>query len=76
MGLAWGGVNTKYWVQDHLTKYREFIGLIPSVTLGYEFNHNSSFLSFIELTLSQPALSVKKTGSMQPIAELSAGLGF
>ena len=67
-GLAWGGINSHK---------RDFVGIIPSATAGYEFARKSSFLGFSELTISQPALLVGHSGSFPgPIAELSMGVGF
>ena len=67
-GMAWGGVESK---GNH------FIGMIPSATLGYEFSRKSSILGFVDLTVSQPAVSVYRSGAFPgPIAELSTGIGF
>ncbi len=67
-GLAWGGVDSR--TQD-------FIGIIPSVMVGYEFVRKSVFLGFAELTVSQPALSVYRKGSFPgPCVEFSTGIGF
>lgn len=67
-GLAWGGLSSKG---------QNFVGLIPSFTLGFEFAHRASFLGFGEFTISQPALSVTRKGAFPgPIAELSMGIGF
>ena len=68
-GLAWGGV--------HLDRKREFFGIIPSATLGYEFSHKSLLLGFAELNISQPAIPFSFRGRFPgPIAELSIGGGF
>ncbi len=68
-GLAWGGISTK--------KGDNFIGIIPSVTVGYEFTHKASFLGFGEFTISQPSIAVYRKGPLSgPIAELSMGIGF
>jgi len=67
-GLAWGGLENEEC---------EFLGLIPSLTAGYEFAHNQDFLSFSELTISQPVLPVVYEGAFPgPQLELSAGIGF
>ncbi len=68
-GMAWGGVHNR--------KGNEFVGLIPSATVGYEFLHKSTALGFTELTVSMPAVPVYKEGkTMGPIAEISVGAGF
>jgi hypothetical protein len=67
-GLAWGGIDSRK---------QRYIGLIPSVVAGYEFIRKSVVLSFLELTLSQPALSVYRTEEFPgPIVEFSTGIGF
>jgi hypothetical protein len=68
-GMAWGGVHSAR---------TNFLGLIPSATLGYEFAHNASVLGFSELSISQPVLDVQKqTSSLpSPMAQLSVGVGF
>ncbi len=67
-GLAWGGLANEKC---------DFVGIIPSVTAGYEFAHNQEFLSFSELTISQPAVPVMDGKSFPgPQVELSAGIGF
>ena len=77
-GLAWGFLEYKY-KDEQGNKYQEtqrFVGLVPSVTIGYEFFHRSTVLS-LELNLSQPALPVNKTGKNPgPIAEMFVGTGF
>jgi hypothetical protein len=68
-GLAWGEMKSK----DN----RDFQGVIPSATLGVEMFRNTAFRSFVELTVSQPA--VAKTVSEKfpgPVAEISLGAGF
>lgn len=68
-GLAWGGVAA--------SGHNDFIGIIPSVTAGYEFVRKTSFLGFSELTISQPALPVFQEGSFPgPCVEISTGIGF
>lgn len=68
-GLAWGGISNK--------RGDNFIGIIPSVTVGYEFTHKASFLGFGEFTISQPSIAVYRKGPLSgPIAELSMGIGF
>jgi len=67
-GLSWGGISSK----SH-----NFIGLIPSATIGYEFLHRTAFLGFAEFNISQPAIAVYHDGIFPgPIAELSMGVGF
>lgn len=68
-GMAWGGVHSARTT---------FLGLIPSVTLGYEFAHTASVLGFSEFSVSQPVLDVQKqTPSLpSPMAQLSVGVGF
>lgn len=80
-GLAWGGVaSVNKSLEDEDEKFIKdegFIGIIPSVTIGYEFAHKANFLSFSEFTLSQPALAVIRQGKFpSPIAEVSVGIGF
>jgi hypothetical protein len=68
-GIAWGGVHNK--------KGKNFVGLIPHATVGYEILHKSSALGFTEMTLSQPAISLYHEGQFSgPIVELSVGTGF
>jgi hypothetical protein len=68
-GLAWGGV--------HPERKTDFIGIIPSFTLGYEIAHKAPLLGFIELNVSQPAVPLEKKGRFPgPIAEISVGGGF
>lgn len=67
-GIAWGGINERH---------RDFVGLIPSVVGGFEYAHNNSFLGFAEMTVSQPTISVYKTGSFPgTCVEISTGFGF
>lgn len=67
-GLAWGGMKS----HD-----QSFVGIIPSVVAGYEFAHNNTFLSFAELTVSQPTISVSQKGFFPgPSVEFSTGIGF
>jgi len=67
-GLAWGGVGAKH---------QHFVGIIPSVTTGYEFVRKSTVLGFAELNISQPALSVYREGAFPgPMAECTVGMGF
>lgn len=67
-GLAWGGLSSKY---------QNFIGIVPSVTGGYEFVRKSTVLGFTELNISQPAIAVYRNGAFSgPIAECTVGIGF
>lgn len=67
-GLAWGGV---------LSHGQEFIGIIPSLTGGYEFVRKTNILGFTEINISQPALAVYKKGAFpNPVAECTVGIGF
>lgn len=67
-GLAWGGFASKT---------QSFIGIIPSLTGGYEFLRKNTVLGFTELNISQPALAVYKEGtSPGPIVEYTVGMGF
>ncbi len=76
-GLAWGGLGGRSEDSEGHTVRRDFVGIIPSATVGYEFAHKQSFLGFTEFSVSQPALAVSHKGSFPgPIAELSAGIGF
>lgn len=75
-GLAWGGIAA---TSNDLDENRDqgFVGIIPSVTVGYEFAHKAAFLGFTEFTLSQPALAVARQGTFpRPMAEVSVGVGF
>ena len=75
-GLAYGGMKTK----DATT----FYGIIPSVSVGYEMNRQQNWHSFIQLDVSQPALSTNyekpfmhvASASLGPIAECSVGFGY
>lgn len=68
-GLAWGGLKSK--------KKDSFVGIIPSLTYGYEFMRKSPVLGFAEFNVSQPALAVYKKGSFPgPVAECTIGFGF
>lgn len=72
-GLAWGGVRK--------SADENFAGLVPNATVGYEMNRNATVRSFVQLDVSQPALSITTTSvSYQnlpgPLAEVSIGLGF
>lgn len=77
-GLAYGGMKNK----DAAT----FNGIIPNVSLGYEMNRLQNWHSFIQLDVSQPALTTtleKGKSFMQvasaklgPIAECSVGFGY
>ena len=67
-GLAWGGISSKQ---------QSFIGIVPSVTGGYEFFRKSNVLGFTELNISQPAIAVYREGSFPgTIAEFKVGVGF
>ncbi len=69
-GLAWGGLESR-------SRSSNFIGIIPSLTSGYEFVRKSSILGFAELNLSQPAVAVYRKGEFPlPIMELTVGIGF
>lgn len=69
-GLAWGGLKAK-------SPGQEFIGIISSVTGGYEFVRKGSVLGFAELNISQPTLAVYSKGDFPlPIAEMTVGIGF
>lgn len=67
-GLAWGGLDSKS---------QNFVGIIPSITGGYEFVRKSTVLGFTEFNISQPALAVYRNGAFPgPIAECTVGIGF
>ena len=76
VGLAFGGLKTK----DSTT----FQGLIPNATVGYEMNRNANWHTFMQLDVSQPAVSVDFSKSFfslpetypGPVAEFSIGAGF
>jgi hypothetical protein len=71
-GMAWGGVKE--------AGSDAFTGIIPSLSVGYEMNRLQSWGSFIQLDVSQPAISTQEVTSFQdlpkPLAELAVGLGF
>ncbi len=75
-GLAYGGIKG--------TDDASFNGIIPSVTLGYEMNRHENWRSFVQLDVSQPALSTSTatpyasvaSASLGPIAEFSVGFGY
>jgi hypothetical protein len=74
-GLAFGGVKNK----DATT----FDGIIPSVSAGYEMNRLQNWRSFIQVDVSQPALSTAKgtfmnvaSAALGPIVECSVGFGY
>jgi hypothetical protein len=67
-GAAWGGVKSAE---------QNFVGLIPNVALGMEFNRKGTLRSFIQLDVSQPAIAaVKRGGLPKTFAEISLGAGF
>ena len=67
-GLIWGGLSDKK---------NDFVGIIPTATVGYEFLRKNSILSFVELNLSQPAIKVYQRGKFPgPIIDASLGVGF
>jgi hypothetical protein len=75
-GLAYGGLQN----EDAKT----FNGIIPSISLGYEMNRLQNWRSFIQLDVSQPALSTTTekpfmhvaSATLGPIAECSVGFGY
>ncbi|HSX37251.1 MAG TPA: hypothetical protein VLE95_00285 [Chlamydiales bacterium] len=69
IGLAWGALTTK---DD-----REFEGVVPNATVGYEFFRKSTFRTFAELNVSQPAIARTVSDAFPgPMAEFSIGAGF
>ncbi len=86
-GLAWGGLKHKRWEREEQDEWdcgwrepsyhSQFVGIIPSVTCGYQIRQGRSILGFMELTASQPALAVERKGSFPgPVVEFSLGIGF
>jgi len=68
-GLAWGGIKT--------VDSREFHGIIPNVTVGYELTRNSWVRTFTQLDISQAAIATSQKGKLPgPLAEISIGAGF
>jgi outer membrane translocation and assembly module TamA len=75
-GLAYAGLKT--------TTNATFSGLVPSVSLGYEMNRLEKWCSFVQLDVSQPALSTSTdrpflslaSAALGPIAEFSVGFGY
>lgn len=71
-GLAWGGIDSK-----KQGRRQEFIGIIPSAILGYEFARKSTVLGFTELNISQPASAIYQRGPfLGPVIEVNFGMGF
>lgn len=55
----------------------KFIGIVPSISLGYEMNRKANWHSFTELVVSQPALAfVRENDFPGPLAEFSIGFGY
>ncbi len=72
-GLAWGGVSTR----EPSREKQLFVGLIPNMALGYEFNRTGALRSFIQVDVSQAAIAAYKEGALpKPFAELAIGGGF
>jgi hypothetical protein len=68
-GLAWGSVKT--------ADEREFRGIIPNVTVGYEMHRKATIRTFVQLDVSQPAIAAVQTGDLpKAYGELSLGAGF
>lgn len=55
----------------------EFKGLIPNLSIGYEFGRQSKIKTFIQLDIAQPLIAFKSTGSL-PVARgvLFLGIGY
>ncbi len=69
LGLGWGELKTK--------DEREFSGIIPSATVGFEFWRKAAVRTFAELNVSQPAIARTVSEKFPgPIAEFSVGAGF
>lgn len=69
VGMGWGELKTK--------DAREFSGIIPSATVGYEFFRKAAVRTFAELNVSQPAIARTVSEKFPgPIAEFSLGAGF
>ena len=90
-GLAWGAMKHKVWARNYLDRRHnfddwechqpversKFVGIIPSLTAGYQLRQAASILGFAELTLSQPALPVHQEGRFPgPSVQMSVGVGF
>lgn len=74
-GLAWGGIHKVYGYEAEFQLH--FVGLVPHVTVGYEFLRQEMIFSFTELTISQPLIASYQAGPRPgPVAELSIGAGF
>ncbi len=79
-GLAYGAMK------NNDAKTENFNGIIPSVSLGYEMNRQQNWRSFIQVDVSQPALTTTfekgksfmqvASASLGPIAECSVGFGY
>lgn len=76
-GLAWGGLESRDRRGENEDSRQKFIGLIPSVSVGMEFARTTSILGFADLSVSQPAAAVSRSGRFPgPIVEATVGLGF
>lgn len=73
-GAAWGGVMSRETATRDEVK---FVGLIPNLALGYEFNRAGTLRSFVQFDVSQPAIAAIREGEFpKAFAELSVGAGF
>lgn len=70
------GVVTQQAV-DASNDVREFAGIVPGITAGYEMNRYGSVKTFVQLDATQPTLGYINVGKFfGPEVTLSAGLGF
>ena len=59
------------------TDASEFIGIVPSASVGYEMNRKAEWRSFMQLDVSQPVLAAIQKGKFPgPLAEFSVGIGY
>lgn len=72
-GIGWGGLELKKGFE----RQKDFIGIIPSAVVGYEFLRKSVALGFTEISISQPAIAVYQgRGLPGPVVECTLGAGF
>lgn len=68
-GAAFSGVK-----QDET---KEFHGLVPNATVGFEMNRNNKWRTFVQAEVSQPVYAVSLKGDMpKTAAEIVLGTGF
>jgi hypothetical protein len=59
------------------TDAAEFVGIVPSASVGFEMNRDAAWHSFVQLDVSQPAIAAIQKGKFPgPLAEIAVGAGF